>query len=102
MKMEYSPKLDSIKRWGQIPYTTSGDIDNGESKMEIMDFLFEFQSFYGHGSSKKFTSKENAIQYWIDQVDRCELDLVSPRLVYWTSKVRFTRINITPPPQTKN
>ena len=64
MKISYSPKLDSITRWDQIPYTTDGDVDNGESKTEIVDFLFEFQSFYGRGSTKKFTSKENKVEYY--------------------------------------
>ena len=63
--------------------------------------MFDFHCYYGHGSSKQATCKEHKAKYWIDQVDRCELDLVSPRLIYWTSKGRVTRIKITPPVSNK-
>ena len=30
-------------------------------------------------------------------MDRCELDLVNPKLKYWTKKGRVTRLKISPP-----
>ena len=77
------------------------EIDLGEDKREGMDYLFDFHCFYGQGATKKDTSKEHKTEYWIDQVDLCELDLVSPRVIYWTSKGRVTRIKVTPPTDEK-
>ena len=39
----------------------------------------------------------NKVEYWIQQVDRLELDLVCPRLEYWTKEGRVTRFKIEPP-----
>ena len=73
------------------------EVHHGEDKREIVDYLFDFHCYYGREDSKAYTSKEHKTEYWIDQVDRCELDLVSPRVVYWTTRGRVTRIKITPP-----
>ena len=46
--------------------------------------------------------KENKFEYWITQVDRCELDLVNPRMIYWTSLGRVTRVKMIPPSNTED
>ena len=89
---------EAIKRWKAIlEFMDDQEVHHGEDKREIVDYLFDFHCYYGRGGTKAYTSKEHKTEYWIDQVDRCELDLVSPRVVYWTTKGRVTRIKITPP-----
>ena len=44
------------------------DVDPGEDKKPIMDYLFDFHCFYGRGATKRDTSKEHKTEYWIDQV----------------------------------
>ena len=41
--------------------------------------------------------KENKFEYWITQINRCELDLVNPRMIYWTALDHVTRIKMIPP-----
>ena len=40
---------------------------------------------------------ENKHEYWIQETDRVDLDMVSPRVVYWTSLGRVTRLKIVEP-----
>ena len=102
MNVQSKNLAEAVKQWENIPtFMEDQDADHGTIKGEIVDFVFDFHCFYGRGSTKTATSKENKAEYWIDQVDRCELDLVSPRVIYWSSKGRVTRIKITPPSDEK-
>ena len=102
MNVQSKNLAEAVKQWENIPtFMEDQDSDHGAIRIEIIDFVFDFQCFYGRGSTKTVTSKESKAEYWIDQVDRCELDLVSPRVIYWSSKGRVTRIKITPPSDEK-
>ena len=86
---------EAIKRWKAIPdFMDDQKVHHGEDKREIANYLFDFHCYYGCGGTKAYTSKEHKTEHWIDQVDRCELDLVSPRVVYWTTRGRVTRIKL--------
>ena len=57
-----------------------------------------FQEYYHRGSQQDYSAiKEHKVEYWIDQLDRCELDLVNPKLKCWTKKGRVTRLKTSPP-----
>ena len=87
---------EAVRKWEEIPdFMDDQDVDHGEDKREIVDYLYDFHCFYGCGSTKKDTSKEHKTEYWIDQVDHCELDLVSPRVIYWTSKHNCRQLDLS-------
>ena len=78
---------EAIGKWNELPdFMDDQDVDHGKDKREIIGYLYDFHCFYGRRSTRKNTSKEHKVVYRIDQVDRCEMDLAFPRLIYWTTK----------------
>ena len=48
-----------------------------------MECLQMFQKYYHRGTLQDYSAiKAHKVEYWINQVDRCELDLVNPKLKY--------------------
>ena len=91
--------LEKIEEWDNLP-----EFDNGENfKGKLLDndsvknYLWDFHKFYGRCKKRGDAMKENKFEYWITQVDRCELDLVNPRMIYWTSLGCVTRVKMIPP-----
>ena len=90
------------EKWDLLPeYDDEGFRGGAESKKDIAKYIEDFQTFYGRSLSSPDTTREHKKERWVDQVDRCELDMVQPCVIYWTSKGRFTRIKIIPPTDPK-
>ena len=90
------------RKWDLLPeYDDEGFRGGNENKKDIAKYIEDFQAFYGRSLSSPDPTREHKKEYWVDQVDRCELDMVQPRVIYWTSKGRVTRIKITPPKNPK-
>ena len=92
-----------VEKWDALPeYDHEGFRGDAERKKDITKYIEDFQAFYGRSLSSPDVTREHKKEYWVDQVDRCELDMVQPHLIYWTSKGRVTRIKITPPKNPKD
>ena len=77
-------KWNLIEDYSDVGF--AGFIDN-EARKEAFEYLHMFQEYYHHGSLQESSLiKEHKIEYWINQVDRCEPDLVIPKLKYWTKR----------------
>ena len=89
-----------MSKWNLIedyPDVSFAAFTNNESREKTFEYLHMFQEYYHHGSLQDYSLiKEHKIDYWTNQVDRCELDLVNPKLKYWTKHGRVTRLKITP------
>ena len=56
---------------------------NNEDREKAFIYLHTFQEHYHRGTLQDYSAiKAHKVEYWINQVDRCELDLVNPKLKY--------------------
>ena len=93
-----------MDRWKDVPVVRESLCfeNTGKEKDDaIKEYLKKFMKFYNRWEEPNLVEaqifKENKVEYWIQQVDRLELDLVCPRLEYWTREGRVTRFKIEPP-----
>ena len=93
-----------MHRWMDIPtfdQFVEDPFGHPEDEVKTREFLRKFLRYYGRVSVDDHDEltffKENKVEYWVQEVDRCNLDMCNPRLVYWTDKGRVTRMKITPP-----
>ena len=79
-----------VSKWNLIedyPDVGFAAFMDNEDREKAFKYLHMFQEYYHHGSLQNYSAiKEHKVEYWINQVDRCELDLVNPKLKYWTKK----------------
>ena len=70
---------DYARKWDLLPeYDDEGFRGGNESKKDIAKYIEDFQAFYGRSLSSPDPTREHKKEYWVDQVDRCELDMVQP------------------------
>ena len=88
-----------VSKWNLIedyPDVSFAAFTSNENREKTFENLHMFQEYYHRGGLQDYSAiKEHKVKYWINQVDRCELDLVNPKLKYWTKKGRVTRLKIS-------
>ena len=97
--MEYWMEM---AKWDALPpreENITAEFRNEEHKKQTENYLKEFHQFYQRDDEtfKDSDLLENKHEYWIQETDRVDLDMVSPRIVYWTSLGRVTRLKIVEP-----
>ena len=101
----YSNASWQNNRWIDVPnvrgYPLHVNFRDNYHKLGVKEYLERFLKFYQRWEKPLYRQDnpllENKIEYWIQEVDRCELDLVTPRLIYWSKMGRVTRFKILEP-----
>ena len=91
-----------MARWDALPpreENSTAEFKSEKHKMQVEIYLKKFHQFYQRADEtfKGSDLLENKYEYWIQETDRVDLDMVSPRVVYWTSLGRVTRLKIVEP-----
>ena len=91
-----------MAKWDALPpreENNTAEFRNENHKLQVEIYLKKFHQFYQRADEtfKESDLLENKYEYWIQETDRVDLDMVSPRVVYWTSLGRVTRLKIVEP-----
>ena len=105
LDVPYANQPWQLHRWKDVPSVREmpmleGFTDN-DVEQKVKKYLAKFLNLYNRWEEPENERapwyKENKVEYWIQEVDRCELDLITPRLIYWSKHGRVTRFKIVPP-----
>ena len=70
-----------VSKWNLIedyPDVGFAAFMDDKAREDTFGYLHMFQEYYHRGDLQDYSSiKEHKVEYWINQVDRCELDLVN-------------------------
>ena len=70
-----------VSKWNLIE--DYPDVSFAPFTSKTFEYLHMSQEYYHHRSLQDYLAiKEHKVEYWINQVDRCELDLVNPKMKY--------------------
>ena len=69
-----------VSKWNLIedyPDVSCAAFTSDENRNETFEYLHMFQEYYHCGSFQDYLDiEEHKIEYWINQVDRCETDTI--------------------------